>query len=219
MKLSIALVVFALMPFAAVAASFNCGKAATETEKMICGDPVLSALDEDLARAYQHALANPADKEFVKEWQRAWLTAREACGAPDCLRVAYTAQVGDLKERAERAVTATKLSGKYQRYVNGKADKDTSRLMLVELSNDRVRVFGVAVWVGNAAIGAVNVGDINAIARVKANQIAFVDAENSECKFTISVMDGGLKVGEDGGTCGGHNVTFAGNYRKLGTGK
>lgn len=219
MKLIIAAALFSLLPLTTSAASFNCGKATTETEKMICTDAKLSALDEDLARAYQQAQANPADKDFVKEWQRAWLTAREACGSPECMRATYTAQISDLKERVQRATPTTKISGKYQRYYNGKPDKDTTRLMVIELSHDRVRVFGTSVWVPNAAIGAVNVGEVNAIARIKDKQIAFEDAETSECKFVISLNEGGLKVGEDGGNCGGHNVTFAGVYRKVGSGK
>ena len=32
------------------AASFDCNKATTETEKVICADPELSALDESIAK-------------------------------------------------------------------------------------------------------------------------------------------------------------------------
>ena len=34
------------------AASFDCGKAASEVEKIICGDDELSRLDESLNKAY-----------------------------------------------------------------------------------------------------------------------------------------------------------------------
>jgi uncharacterized protein YecT (DUF1311 family) len=215
---AIATALLTCLPLAIFAASFDCRKAATETEKMICKEPALSALDEDLARVYQQALAKPTDKELVRHWQRQWLNLREACGSIDCMRVAYAAQISDLKERAQRTAT-TNVSGVYQRYYKGRPDKDSSRLIVIELNDDRVRIFGTAVWVGNAATGAVNVGEVNAIGRVKSKQIAFTDTENEECKFMISVVDTSLKVGDDDGKCGGHNVTFTGEYRKLGHGK
>ena len=40
----------------APAASFDCAKAATTTEQLICGDPQLSQLDGQLAQAYRRAL-------------------------------------------------------------------------------------------------------------------------------------------------------------------
>lgn len=206
----------ALSAVAANAASFDCVKARSETEKMICGNAELIKLDEDLARAYARATANPADREFVREWQRTWLSAREACGAPDCMKPAYVAQISDLNERAERGATTTGFSGKYERYVNGKRDSHTSRLTVVELKGDRVRVFGTSVWVSNAAIGAVNVGEISGLARVMGNRIAYTDADNEECKFVITFTGKGLKVGEDKLQCGGHNVTFTGEYRRVG---
>ena len=38
------------------AASFDCGKALTKVEKLICGDTELSKLDESLNKAYQQSL-------------------------------------------------------------------------------------------------------------------------------------------------------------------
>ena len=38
------------------AASFDCAKASSKTEKAICTDPELSKLDEDLASSYKEML-------------------------------------------------------------------------------------------------------------------------------------------------------------------
>jgi uncharacterized protein len=44
------------------AASFDCGKAASEVEKLICGDDELSKLDDSLSEAYQEALKTERSK-------------------------------------------------------------------------------------------------------------------------------------------------------------
>jgi uncharacterized protein len=41
----------------AEAASFDCAKAATPHEKLVCGDPALSSADEHLAASFQAAIA------------------------------------------------------------------------------------------------------------------------------------------------------------------
>jgi uncharacterized protein YecT (DUF1311 family) len=81
----------ALLPATVHAASFDCKKAKTEVEKMICTDAELSKLDEDLARAYRGALAKASDTTVFRNEQRAWQASREArCGARiECLRELY----------------------------------------------------------------------------------------------------------------------------------
>ncbi len=57
------------------AASFDCAKAASKSEKQICADAQLSRLDEELAAAYDQAkqkLSADAQKLFVSG-QRSWL--------------------------------------------------------------------------------------------------------------------------------------------------
>jgi uncharacterized protein len=44
------------------AASFDCGKATSEVEKLICGNEELSRLDDSLSEAYQEALKTEALK-------------------------------------------------------------------------------------------------------------------------------------------------------------
>jgi uncharacterized protein YecT (DUF1311 family) len=75
--MKIAPTVFAVLAFSsfAQAASFDCAKASSRSEKQICADPQLSKLDEDLARAFQAVrgrLSADASKLFVSG-QRAWL--------------------------------------------------------------------------------------------------------------------------------------------------
>jgi uncharacterized protein YecT (DUF1311 family) len=62
----------------ATAASFDCAKARTKVEKLICKDPQLSRQDEDLARAYGEALKvwDGQIAAYVKLNQRGWVGSR-----------------------------------------------------------------------------------------------------------------------------------------------
>lgn len=76
----------------AQAASFDCTKATTKVEKMICADAELSKLDEEMARVYASALADGNQVETVKKEQRAWLKTRSACADTACLKASYDAR-------------------------------------------------------------------------------------------------------------------------------
>jgi uncharacterized protein len=79
------------------AASFDCAKAATTTEKLICGDPQLSQLDGQLAQAYRRALEGAVNPDKLRAEQRAWLrTERKACGDDACLKTVYAQRLAAL---------------------------------------------------------------------------------------------------------------------------
>jgi len=74
----------------APAASFDCRKARTPVEKMICSDPQLSDLDARLARSYRRARDAGADPAALQAAQRTWLaTERGKCNDVPCLKQAY----------------------------------------------------------------------------------------------------------------------------------
>jgi uncharacterized protein len=75
-----------LAPAISVAASFDCSKAASQTEIAICSDPELSKLDDELSVIYQRAKAKAADQNAFKEQTRAAWQWREAnCRSKACL--------------------------------------------------------------------------------------------------------------------------------------
>jgi uncharacterized protein len=78
-------------------AAFDCAKAATPIEKMICADPELSSLDERLAEAYSARLAANRDGRDVKSRQSAWLReVRNQCRDKVCLKAAYEKRLAEL---------------------------------------------------------------------------------------------------------------------------
>lgn len=82
------------------AASFDCGKAASKIERLICGDDELSKLDETLSKTYRQALARSGDdKPQVIEEQRSWLKiGRAICENGACLKEQYLKRIHRLTE-------------------------------------------------------------------------------------------------------------------------
>jgi len=86
----ILLIIFMLLPFACVAASFDCSKASTNTELAICENQQLSILDEIMALSYRQLMKEVADKEQLKTEQLAFLAKNKKCnGNVDCLKQNY----------------------------------------------------------------------------------------------------------------------------------
>jgi uncharacterized protein len=98
MKLIFALGLVGLAPYA-FAASFDCTKAGSPTEKLICSDAQTSALDSKLQQAYKTALkATDAygNKALAKE-QRNWIQyTRASCQDVGCLQQVYSARIAML---------------------------------------------------------------------------------------------------------------------------
>lgn len=99
------------------AASFDCAKATTKVEKMICQDAALSKLDEEMTQMYKRALASvtapdnplskPGDRGWLKQEQIGWLKyTRNACITAECLKQAYGSQIIKLALAAQPAPKA-----------------------------------------------------------------------------------------------------------------
>jgi uncharacterized protein len=88
----------ALVP-SAHAASFDCAKASTSVEKMVCGDDKLSQLDSELSAAYKQALEAASNKQTLIHEQRQWIhDVRGICADVTCLTRAYTARLREIRE-------------------------------------------------------------------------------------------------------------------------
>ena len=82
----------------AQAASFDCEKAATEVERLVCGSEELSKLDESLNKAYLKALERTDIEGQTIKSQRQWLkNERYACHNAVCLKKAYEARIKELE--------------------------------------------------------------------------------------------------------------------------
>lgn len=86
----------------AEAQSFDCGRASTRVERMICGDEALKARDQGLADDYRLTLDVAADPDALVRSQRAWLRSRDGCPDARCVAQAYVDR-GVALDNAERA--------------------------------------------------------------------------------------------------------------------
>ena len=94
----IAYALLAALPMVAAAASFDCARASSPAEKLICSDVEASRLDEELAAVYWKALSDAADPAALRREQRQWLKARDACTVAKCLHAAYGDRIAALKK-------------------------------------------------------------------------------------------------------------------------
>jgi len=91
-----------LMAGPAMGQSFDCAKAGTAIEKEICNNPVIGALDTQMAAAYDAARkgADSAGKAQLLAAQRTWLASRDQCAGKDaeCLITSYTGRIEAMTE-------------------------------------------------------------------------------------------------------------------------
>jgi uncharacterized protein len=80
------------------AASFDCGKASTTVEKLICGNAKLSSLDSTMASTYKNLINHSGKADEIKAEQRQWLTERNACTDNACLQTKYEQRLIQLAE-------------------------------------------------------------------------------------------------------------------------
>ena len=73
-------------PAERVAPSFDCGKARSTSERIICADPELSRLDRDLGRLHARARdAAPDPAAFKRQSDAQWFQRERTCRDRDCL--------------------------------------------------------------------------------------------------------------------------------------
>lgn len=78
------------------AASFDCNKASSDVEKMICSDHKLSRLDDYLSQNYKIAMSPDmpeGTKSKIRESQIDWLNKRNACTDGQCIERMYSKQM------------------------------------------------------------------------------------------------------------------------------
>jgi len=113
----------------AQAASFDCAKAGTQVEKLICGDPEISKFDEELSAAYKTALQDKSQADAIKQAQKQWMKERNGCADADCLEISYRSRIDELKPEQswERFLTVLSkdqpLCDAYKRYVEQETER------------------------------------------------------------------------------------------------
>jgi len=91
----------------ASAAGFDCTKASTKVEKLICADSDLSILDSALSGYYWLALLT---NKKLKSTQKDWLKERNKCLDKACLQNSYSERIITLKKSIKAGIEEMKLA-------------------------------------------------------------------------------------------------------------
>jgi uncharacterized protein len=199
------------------AASFDCAKAATKVEQLVCTHDVLSKLDDDLAATYRQAAAlTAAGATEPRASQRAWLKRRNACSDADCIAASYQARIAELEDAIGQDLSAETVAGTYTRSDDGYSDEaEPAEITVRALPDGRVAIEGEALWVGNAETGNVHTGTLQGEFDLRGGRVAYRDGDDEwSCVLTLRFTRDALDVQEPRSTCGGMNVRFGGRYIK-----
>jgi uncharacterized protein len=74
--------------------AFDCAKASTRVEKLICSEEKLVQLDRELNRLYKEA--SKREPQGIRDEQRQWLKSRNSCVDAACVLAAYEDRVDEL---------------------------------------------------------------------------------------------------------------------------
>jgi uncharacterized protein len=93
--------------------SFDCTRATNPVEDLLCSDQQPAALDRELARLYQLALAEPgldtSGRNRLRAFQRGWIKGRDDCWKADdlrgCVVSEYAIRIAELRQGYPNART------------------------------------------------------------------------------------------------------------------
>ena len=187
------------LALAVSAPSFDCAKASTAVERMICADPQVAHLDLALALAYRRmSRAERSD-------HRLWLKTRDECTTRDCLLVEYEG----------RMVMAFPASAPGVRHY--RRDDDQGSLTVLPLGDGWYAFEVIGLWDTGASANTAEAGGSFRLGRNAKAARAPVDDDDCGWRIERLPRDRWLVSTWPGkGTttfsCGGVNATIDGLY-------
>ena len=119
------------------AASFDCGKARTDHEKMICSTPAFSEADGNMGTAYSSTLKTFPIKGYIRDSQRIWLNSYRSCkDAKSCV---------DLVNKRITALNELKGSSAYADYKGNDLIVDQGTIIVID-HNPKKKLLFFGVW-------------------------------------------------------------------------
>lgn len=208
MRIAVAVATMALASNA-WAAGFDCKKASSPVEKLICSDSQLSAMDEELSQAYKRMLATAADAVSIKNDQKVWLASRNRCQDAACIKQAYADRLTALNGTSQ-PVAANNVTGTYQL-----VDCTRPAQLQVQQNKDGSIHFELhAEYIIDAKNGIVNDGNVYGDVPLKGSHATYINNDPSErCNLSLRFEPRLASIAQEG-TCGmGMNVVANGKYK------
>lgn len=202
----------------AFAASFDCAKARSRQEKLICSTPALSKADETMTAKYAEARSAAArisaeEASEPKENQSAWILYGIQRCAPEvtCLSKSYQDRIAFLDFYRQQAQKPMTVSGAYMGL--------TGNVEIRQIGDNKAIFSMVVFTVRNQGTSheTANTGDITDEGVLQSNTVRYdKKVEGDEpCKLQIS-LSATKAVVEQEGTCDfGMNVWATGVYFRI----
>ena len=184
------------------AATFDCDKASTSVEKVICSDTRLTNLDDQLGRQYKDVLAASSNGGALKAEQKAWLSSRNQCKDSDCIMKAYDDRIRVLYAMSAPAKSGD-VTGTYKMKNRGAAGV----VLVQQTANGRIKFYVNATY-------RMNTGELSGEVPLTGSVGNYVDKE-LDCTLSFNFVPDSLVLNQDG-SCGmGLNVSAAGTYKRV----
>lgn len=193
-------VLLASLTTAAGAASFDCAKASSDIEKMICANPALGAMDEALAEVYARARQqDPAAALALRTEQRTWLRlVRDQCFEEVCLAHAQLRRIVGL-EQNRRSGMPKRVYGQFSRtdeacFVDNNAAGRTcegevdSTVVVLPEGRDRAGVYALLFFFNGHTC------QFEGSAQWRKGQLIASHRELAECRLTLDYADQGIST-------------------------
>ena len=182
------------------APSFNCSKAMTRVEKLICADPELAAMDAVVGLAYRGRRTAQERKE-----QREWLQERDKCSDRACL-------LGSYEERMMLYFPNKSPGVRHYR-----SENNDGHLSLLPTTSGWYAFNVVGQW--RTPGDSVNIAMAGGAFRLdKAGKASRRPADETDCGWRVEKLPGDWWLvrawpGSENMACGGHNATIDGVYK------
>lgn len=196
------------------AASYDCQKADSAIEKMICNEQDLSIKDSYLSLLYNQ-ISNTASGSQLTQSQKQWLKERNLCQSPSCLSKAYDQRIKALhallpasQPIQKQIATGTWLADYSNQYGQS----------VLEITAVDTKGFSYTIMANNGG----NTGELENKALFLGNDALTIDKNteggNPPCQLLFQVVNNKLVVTQNTGCTyyAGNGVFFSGNYVKNG---
>lgn len=190
------------------AAGFDCKKASSTVEKVICSDSELSTMDDEVNQAYKRALATAPDAGSVKTEQKAWLASRNRCHDSACIKLAYILRLTSLGAASVPTASGNS-TGTYRL-----SDPARPAELHVQQTAGKIHFKLHAEYIIDAKTGNVNDGDVSGEVPLEGNVANYQgDDPDERCSLSFKFAPEAVSVSQEG-TCGmGMNVIADGTYK------
>jgi uncharacterized protein len=193
------------LAFMASAPSFDCAKAASNTEKMICADPGLAAADRAMAKLYRGV---PRSDRRTRADQNDFLHHkfyRTRCSDEACLVEVYEDRIGELFNAA-----------RVKRHDYSSA-ANHGILSILPVGGGWYAFSAQALWIGSSP-GQVNTAEAAGVFKLVNGRAGRAPAGADDCGWKIRRLPNDRWrlhdwQGSAHATCGGVNASVAGVYR------